>query len=145
MINPQSQVSAELYIQAARAAVWQKFIRLPEWPDWQPAVQAAQWTDGGTAGGWQEGAHFQITQGQQVLHGVIRMVATESVTVWEVMDPALNAVYALHCTDQLGGCKVTLRYTVNGMRVLLFWLQRGRRQRQLSATLEALKAHVERR
>ena len=32
MIHPTFQVTAELYIHAARAAVWARFCRVTEWP-----------------------------------------------------------------------------------------------------------------
>ena len=142
MINPRSQISTELYIHAARAAVWQKFTQLHGWPTWQPTVSAVQWDEGD---GWQEGAHFQVRTGSQQLRCVIRMVSPETATVWEVLNAAHNAVYSLHCTDQLGGCKVTIRATYHGVAVLLLWLQRGRRQNELQTLLAALKAYFERR
>lgn len=142
MINPNSQISAELYIHAARAAVWRKFIELDDWPHWQPAVRAVQWDEND---GWREGARFQVEKDSQRLRCVIRMVSPESVTVWEVLNPALNAVYTLHCTDQLGGCKVTIRCTYHGVAALLLWIQRGKRLRELQALLAALKAYFDHR
>jgi len=140
MFNPRAQISANTYIQAARPAVWEKFTRLHEWPRWQPAVEATQWE---TGHGWQEGNRFRLTGSGHVDHCVVRMVSPGSVTVWEVDVPARSAVYTLHCTDQLGGCKVTLRCTYHGVAALWLWLQRGSRQRALQATLTALKMHFD--
>lgn len=140
MIHPQAEIHAEIYIHAASAAVWQKFTQLNAWPTWQPAVQTVAWQGESR---WQEGSRFQVTMEQQQLHCVIRMVSPPTVTVWEVLTPAMNAVYSLHCTDQVGGCKVVLRCTYHGVTALLLWLQRGRRRRALQTTLEALKRHFE--
>ncbi|MEZ4682018.1 MAG: SRPBCC family protein [Caldilineaceae bacterium] len=137
MINPRLQLQADLYIHAAREAVFHKFTRLHEWPAWQPGVTAVQWQQGNS---WQEDAQFMVdnSDGPGVCY-VIRMVSPGIATVWESTGPALNLVYTLHCTDQVGGCKVTLSCTYYGMAVVTRWLRRGQYQRQLQATLNALK------
>jgi hypothetical protein len=143
MINPQTKVQTDLYIHAARAAVWQKYTRLHDWPAWQPTVQAAQWRQGER---WQEGAQFTVRdQNGQTTNYVIRMVAPESVTVWETLNAPLNAVYSLHCSEQVGGCKVTLSCTYHGVAALANLLLSGRRRSQLVRQLHALKQHFERR
>jgi hypothetical protein len=143
MIKPTTKIQTDLYIHAAREAVWQKFIRLHEWPAWQPNVSTVQWQQGDS---WQEGAHFAVRASQgQAVNYVIRMVAPARVTVWETLNPALNTVYTLHCADQVGGCKVTLSCTVHGFAALATWVQQGRRRHQLHAQLEALKRYFDRK
>ncbi len=142
MFNPRMQISANRFIQAARPAVWKKFTRLAEWPRWQPQVDATGWESGE---GWQEGHRFRYTHSGHVSHALIRMVSPGAVTVWEVESPAGSAVYTLHCTDQLGGCKVVLRCTYHGVAVLWLWLQRGQRQQELQAILTALKTDFDQR
>lgn len=142
MIRPRTKVHAELYIHAASAAVWRRFTQLQEWPTWYPDVIATQWREGV---GWQEGATFQVqANGERTTQYVIRMVSSESVTVWEAVNPALTVVYSLHCADQVGGCKVTLTATYHGMAALSLWA-RGQRQRRLTAILAALQQTFERR
>lgn len=146
MINPQIQIEAETQIHAARAAVWHKFIALHEWPHWFPAVKAATWEVGH---GWQEGSQFQVRfqagDRQQTWRSIIRMVSTESVTVWEVLEPSERAVYTLHCNDQLGGCKVTIRCRYHGLTALWHWVQRRQRRQTLDEILAALKTHFAQR
>lgn len=143
MIRPKTQRNAELYIHAAPAAIWQRFTRLDGWPAWQPDVHSVQWLEGDK---WQEGARFAISSlDGQTTRFVIRMVAPATATVWESLDPALNAVYTFHCTDQLGGCKVTMSCTFHGFSVLTAWLPFSRHQAQLQQVLEALKSHFERK
>ena len=138
MIRPQMQIQAELYIHTARESIWRKFTRLADWPAWQPDVIAIQWRLGNN---WQEEAQFEVHYARQKKSRyIIRMVSPGMVTVWEDMGPAQTAVYMLHCTDQVGGCKVTLSCTYHGVAVALQWLQRSRRQRQLRSILEALQA-----
>ena len=143
MIHPKRRFSSELYIHEATAAIWQKFIQLDGWPTWQPDVNGVQWLAGMA---WQEDAQFAVaTSSGQTTRFVIRMVAPGSVTVWESTSPALNAVYAFHCTDQVGGCKVTMSCTYHGFSALGSWFQTGRYRAQLNQTLVALKAHFDRK
>lgn len=143
MIHPKKTIRSELYIHAAPAAIWQKFIHLPGWPTWHPQVSSAQWLEGEQ---WQEGAHFTITAPSgHTNHFVIRMVSPELVTVWESLSPTLNAVYSFHCTDQVGGCKVTMSCTFHGFAALSSLLQSGRRKSELRQPLEALKKYFDRK
>ncbi len=139
MIRPQTKIQADLYIHAAKEAVWQKYTRLPDWPTWQPHVAAVQWQQGDR---WQEGAQFEVRdrQGRRVTY-VVRMVVPGSVTVWETLNPAVSSVYSFHVADQVGGCKATFSATYHGLAALTLWLQRGQRRQQLQATLDALKAY----
>ena len=137
MIKPQSQISAELYIHVARAAVWHKFTQLHGWPTWQPMVDAVQWDEGD---GWQEGSRFQVRSGSRHLQCIIRMVSPETVTVWEVVNPAHSAVYTVHCTDQMGGCKVTMRATYHGVSAVLLWVQRRRAQSRIRSVSDCAQS-----
>lgn len=138
MIRPSRQIKLERYIHAAPAAVWQKFTRLPSWPTWYPGVAAVAWLEGDR---WQENHCFVVTTSQGERHRfIIRMVAPDAVTVWESMSASLNVVYSLHCTDQVGGCKVTIRCTYFGMSALRAWVQFGQQEAYLAAILDALKA-----
>ncbi len=143
MIRPQTKIQADLYIHAAKEAVWQKYTQVHDWPTWQPNVSAVAWRQGDR---WQEGAQFAVHDGQGgTATYIIRMVVPNSVTVWEAMNPAVSTVYSFHVADQVGGCKVTFSATYHGLGALTLWLQRGHRRRQLQATLEALKAYFGRK
>ncbi|MCB0084108.1 MAG: SRPBCC family protein [Caldilineaceae bacterium] len=143
MIHPRKELKSERYIHAAPAAVWQKFTQLHGWPGWYPEVSSVKWLDGDQ---WREGAHFALTNSQgETYRFVIRMVAPGSATVWESLSPALNAVFTFHCTDQVGGCKVTMGCTYHGIAALTVWLQYGRHQAQVTRPLDALKAHFDRK
>ncbi len=142
MIWPSTTLNAEIHIHAARLAVWDKFTRLREWPQWRSDVQVITWQNGDR---WQEGAHFSMQQGDQRRAYLIRMVSHGNVTVWEEEGGALSPVYSLQLSDQLGGCKVSLRCTYHGFGVLGALLQRARQQQQLRELLEALKRLIERK
>ena len=58
MIHPTFQITEELYIHAARAAVWSRFCRVPDWPRWRADVANATWVRGQS---WQEGAQFTVS------------------------------------------------------------------------------------
>jgi len=139
MIRPQKRIQADLYIHAAKEAVWQKFTDVRDWPTWQPAVSAVRWQQGDR---WQEEAQFAVRDGQgRVTTYIIRMAVPGSVTVWEAMNIATSTVYTLQTADQVGGCKVTLSATYHGLGALTSFLQYGHRRQQLQATLQALKAY----
>jgi len=143
MIHPNKTIRTELYIHAASVAVWQKFIQLHDWPQWYPAVRTVQWLNGER---WQEGSRFAITTPHgQTNRFVIRMVSPESVTVWESLSPTLKAVYSFHCTDQVGGCKVTMSCTFHGFAALTSFLQSGRRRAELRQPLVSLKDYFDRK
>ena len=142
MIWPSTTLNAEIHIHAARLAVWEKFIRLREWPQWRNDVQATQWQSGER---WQEGACFVIQQALQHRGYLIRMVSVGNVTVWETTDGATAAVYSLHLSDQLGGCKATLRCTYHGFGAVGALLGRRGQNQQLRDQLAALKQAIERK
>jgi len=120
MVQPTFQVSAEIYIHAARAAVWDRFRRLTEWPRWRTDVAGAHWLQDQT---WAEGAQFAVRPTgmgmTQPVTYIIRMVVPADTTVWENSSGGQGAVYSLHLSDQVGGCKVTLRCTFHGWGSLL--------------------------
>ena len=138
-------VTAEVYIHAARAAVWDKFTQLTDWPRWDSSILAARWVSGGA---WQENARFELRQqggfGATTTIAVIRMVVPGDTTVWEAETNA-QIVHSAHFRDDLGGCKVQLRDTYHGLAVLTHWPWRGSQQSRLEARLHALKAYIERK
>jgi hypothetical protein len=143
MIQPTFQVSEEIYIHAARAAVWQRFSRLTNWPRWRADVTAAKWIDGQA---WQEGAQFTIQSagsGAKSVPYLIRMVVPADTTVWESNSIGQGVVYSLQLTDQVGGCKVSLRCTFHGWGSLLKRLTYASETAKLRTMLSSLKESVE--
>lgn len=145
MILPTLQVTEEIYIHAAREAVWAHFCRVMEWPRWRTDVAKASWVQGQT---WQEDAQFTIQptrQGaMQPIIYLIRMVVPATTTVWEDPRSGQEVVYSLHVTDQVGGCKVILRCTFHGWGSLLKRLTGAAERAKLRAILADLKEAVER-
>ena len=144
MIHPTFQVREEIYIHAAREAVWAHVTRLRDWPQWRADVAKAVCVQGQ---GWQEGAQFTLypvdspAQPQQF---IIRMVVPADTTVWESGDGGQGVVYSLHLVDQVGGCKVSLRCTFHGWGSLLKRLTSVGEAAKAQAFLTALKTAVER-
>lgn len=144
MIQPTLQVSEDIYVHAAREAVWEYFCRLREWPRWRPDVARATWVQGQL---WQEGAQFTIEPTHSLPQSVtylIRMVVPDDTTVWENNSPGPGVVYSLHLADQVGGCKVTLRCTFHGWGSLLKRLTSVAEKAKLQTLLVGLKAALER-
>lgn len=146
MINPTLTVESDIYIHAARGAVWEKFTDLDTWPRWNPSVLVAQWRSGNR---WQEGATFSIQQqsrwGERTRLAVIRMVVPDDTTVWESGGGGQQTVHSAHLTDDLGGCKIRLRETYHGPWVFALYLGRGQQRARLETALREFKAYIERR
>ena len=146
MINPTLTVESDIYIHAARGAVWEKFADLDTWPRWNPSVLTAQWRSGNR---WQEGATFSIQQqsrwGERTRLAVIRMVVPDDTTVWESGGGGQQTVHSAHLTDDLGGCKIRLRETYHGPWVFALYLGRGQQRARLETALREFKAYIERR
>lgn len=145
MIHPTFQITEELYIHAARAAVWSRFCRVPDWPRWRADVAKATWVRGQS---WQEGAQFTVSavnnSPAQPQTFTIRMAVPDDTTVWENSNPGQGVVYSLHLTDQVGGCKVTLRCTFHGWGSLLKRVTATSEKAHLHTVLAALKEALER-
>lgn len=142
MIHPNYQIATDLYIHAARAAVWSRFCRVSEWPRWRIDVDKVTWVRGHT---WQEGAQFTVfnpTTGPETY--TIRMAVPDDTTVWENNSAGQGLVYSLHLTDQVGGCKVTFRCAFHGWGSLLKRVTAGVEKARLHTVLTALKETVER-
>lgn len=149
MISPSFTLGAEIYIHAARGAVWQKFSHLDEWPHWQPTIRAAHWSALPPQGHWQENARFRLEEqgriGTTVRTAIVRMVVPDATLVWESSAPNLTIVHSAHFTDELGGCKLQLRNTYHGLAALPLFFWRSGQQGQLEQSLRNLKEWVERR
>lgn len=145
MITPTHTTSAEIYIHVARGTAWQKFIQISDWPRWDSSILVADWLSGEV---WQEGARFQLRQqnrfGATTTTAVIRMVVPSDTTVWE-SETGLPIVYSAHFYDDLGGCKVQLRYTGSAVAIFAHYLGQGSGQSRLESNLRAFKEYVERR
>lgn len=145
MIHPTFQVTAELYIHAARAAVWVRFCRVTEWPRWRADVAKAAWVQGHS---WQEGTRFTIVSANHTAEQpqifTIRMAVPDDTTVWENSNSSQGAVYSLHLADQVGGCKVILRCTFHGWGSFLKRLSAASEKAHLNTLLTALKEAIER-
>lgn len=144
MIHPTFQVNEEIYIHAAREAVWARWGRVGDWPRWRMDVSQATWV---TRQQWQEGATFalQSTNGNAAeLRYLIRMVVPADTTVWETGSGGQGMVYSLHLADQVGGCKVSLRCTFHGWGSLVKRLNTAGEKAKLQTILTALKTAVER-
>jgi hypothetical protein len=145
MIHPTVQLSADLYIHAAREAIWARFCHVTDWPRWRADITNARWVYGHT---WQEGAQFTLqpvgSGAAQPLTFIIRMVVPADTTVWESVNTSQGMVYSLHLADQVGGCKATLRVTFHGWGSLLKRLTSAGEKAKVYTLLAALKAAVER-
>jgi hypothetical protein len=145
MITPTLTISAEIYIHVARGTVWQKFTQISDWPRWNSPIIAAHWADGEL---WQEGARFQWREQNRfaatTTTAVIRMVVPSDTTVWE-SEANLPIVYSAHFHDDLGGCKVQLRYTCHALAAFALYVRQGGIQKRLERNLHAFKEYVERR
>ncbi|MBX3015309.1 MAG: SRPBCC family protein [Caldilineaceae bacterium] len=143
MIQPTLQVTATQYIHAARAAIWERFCRLADWPRWRTDVAQATWVQGTT---WAEEAQFRLTptpQGSTPSQYMIRMVVVDDTTVWERVGAGPTVVYSLHLDDQVGGTKVTLRSNFYGWHSLLQRVRYQSEAASLRAILDDLKREVE--
>lgn len=138
MIHPTLQVTAEIYIHAAREAVWARFCRLTDWPHWRADVAQTSWVRGQS---WTEDARFRVQPagGGSASDYLIRMVVPADTTVWETGDAGQGMVYSLQLTDQVGGCKGTLRCTFHGWGSLLKRLNQASEAARLHAILNDLK------
>lgn len=144
MIHPTFQVKEELYIHAAREAVWAHVTRLSHWSQWRSDVAKTAWVQGPR---WQEGAQFAIyptISTTQPQHFIIRMVVQADTTVWESSGGGQTVVYSLQLVDQVGGCKVSLRATFHGWGSLLKRLTSVGEAAKMQAFLTALKTDIER-
>ncbi len=144
MIHPTFQVNEEMYIHAAREAVWAHWVRVGDWPRWRTDVSRATWIAGQP---WQEGASFVLQPsgaGAGEERYLIRMVVPADTTVWETGRGGQEMVYSLRLVDQVGGCKVLLRCTFHGWGSLLKRLNTAGETARLQAMLAALKVAVER-
>lgn len=144
MIHPTFQVNEEIYIHAAREAIWERWIRIGDWPRWRMDVRQATWLTGQQ---WHEGATFalQSTDGSAAEQRyLIRMVVPADTSVWENGRGGQEMVYSLRLVDQVGGCKVLLRCTFHGWGSLLKRLNPTGEKARLQAILAALKVAVER-
>lgn len=142
MIHPHYQITTDLYIHAARAAVWSHFCRVSGWSRWRADVTQAAWMRGQS---WQEGAQFTVASphaGSEIF--TIRMAVPDDTTVWENTTASQGSVYSLHLTDQVGGCKVSFRCTFHGWGALLKRVNAGAEKARLHTVLVALKDAVER-
>ncbi|MCE7981193.1 MAG: hypothetical protein DYG89_08390 [Caldilinea sp. CFX5] len=143
MIHPTFQVSEEIYIHAAREAVWARWIRIGEWPRWRSDVSLAKWLDKEQ---WREGATFVLQPANGVVtqqRYLIRMVVPADTTVWENNSRSQGVVYTLHLADQVGGCKVALRCIFHGWGSLLKRFNAVGEKARLHTLLTALKMVVE--
>ncbi len=85
MADPIFQVESELYIHAARGAVWQAFTRLDEWPRWNSEIVATRWVEGEP---WQEGSIFELRHRSLFnrvtsTEAILRMVSPTRTATWE--------------------------------------------------------------
>ncbi len=146
MIDPTLLIEAEVYLHAARAAVWEKFIGIGEWPRWQLNLLAARWVKDAS---WQEGAHFALERqgwwGRHSEQAVIRMAVAGDTTVWESSGVGLHTVHSAHLSDDLGGCKLRWRQTIHGPLVVARYWGQGRARSGLASALGEFKAYVERK
>ena len=144
MINPTLQVSADLYIHAAAAAVWQKLSRLEEWPRWNSQILEARWLQGDA---WQEGSVFQLRHkslfGTTTTTATVRMCVPGDTVVWESTGAGMTIVSGAQFRDEVGGCKLTARHTYHGVVVYALHLIRHRQQKILEAAMRELKESVE--
>ena len=141
------QIEREIYVHAARDAVWQKYCRVEAWPSWAPAVTNVTWPLGAT---WAEGTDFQVKRrialGFDVsFDATIQMSVPGSVTVWEGRAPALIVVSSFQVTDSLGGSNAQLQMTYHGPGALFLLLLRAPLTSQISTALSRFKTYVERK
>ena len=138
------QVQDELFIQAAREAVWRKFTRLHEWPLWNSEILAADWVSGEP---WTEGARFSLRHrsllGETTTVAVLRMVSPGRAAVWESQALGMTIVNSANFADDLGGCKLTARHAYHGAGSLVLRVFKARQQATLARAMRELKTVVE--
>ena len=145
MINPSFQVQDEIYIHAASQAVWRKFSRLSEWPQWNSEILAARWVQGDE---WQEGSilelrHKSLFGTEATTTAVIRMCVPGNTVVWESRTAGMTVVNSASFADDVGGCKLTARHAYHGMPTLALRLLSGRQRSNLEQAMRELKRFVE--
>lgn len=145
MGSPVFQVQSELYIHAARGAVWQAFTRLADWPRWNSEILAAGWLEGKP---WQEGSIFELRHRSlfnavTTTQAVLRMVAPESTAVWESNAGGMQVVHTVNLRDDLGGCRLSARHAYHGAPAYGLRLLAGRQQAKLDHAMRELKEYVE--
>jgi hypothetical protein len=138
-------VTAELYIHASSAAVWQKLSLLDQWPRWNSEVLGVRWTEGKP---WADGARFAIRHRTFLgltteTTATVRMCVPGNAAVWESQGFGLTVVNSVNFKDVVGGAKLTATHTYHGPLVWLIQLSVARQQKLLETAMQALKGFVE--
>ena len=138
------EVRAEVQIQAARTAVWKRFLEISEWPLWHEQIHSVEW---GSGPPWSENAEL-LFQASPLFIEVsfkanLRLVSEGRLIVWESQVAGLTAVHAFEFSDSLGGCLLQERETYHGPASAMFVLLRGRQSRMFSRSLHNFKILVE--
>lgn len=138
------QVQDEVYIQAAREAVWRKFANLQDWPRWNSEVLETEWISGEP---WVEGARFALRHrsllGVTTTEALLRMVSPARAVVWESSVMGMTVINSANFADDLGGCKLTAKHAYHGAGALVLRLFKARQQRILAQAMRELKSYVE--
>ena len=134
----------QLYV--ARATVWQAFIRLQDWPQWNTEIVAAAWVHGDP---WLEGSTFELRHRsllgtETTTSALLRLVAPGMSAVWESAALGIHVVNSAHLKDNLGGCKLTAKHSYRGIGAAGLRLIKGRQQAKLDTAMQELKRYCER-
>lgn len=138
------EVRAEVQIQAARAAVWEKFLDISQWPLWHEQIGSVEWSAGLP---WTEGAELRLLVSPLFVavpvKAHVRMISERRMIVWESHSRGLTAVHAFEFSDSLGGCLLQERETYHGPAAAVFTLLQGRQSRAFSRSLHNFKSLAE--
>ena len=145
MADPIFQVESELYIHAARGAVWQAFTRLDEWQRWNSEIVATRWVEGEP---WREGSIFELRHRSLFnrvtsTEAILRMVSPMRTAAWESAAGGIQVVNSATLRDDVGGCLLTARHAYHGRAAHGLRLLAGRQQAKLDNAMRELKAYVE--
>ncbi len=138
------EVRAEIQIQAARQAVWQKFLDVSTWPRWHLQIAGAEWLVGPA---WSDGSVLRLTVSPffvpVAVTAQIKSVSPQNLVVWEGHVAGLTAVHVFEFKDSLGGCLVQEKETYHGPGASLMSLLQGRQARAFRISLHNFKTLVE--
>jgi hypothetical protein len=147
-------VTATRLIRVASGSLWEKWLDLYRWPQWQPETMRAEWVQGQP---WEVGSTFLLLRRGPFrwLHGIpgaaarrftgkVLSTATESLLVWELSPTSGRwfgpvVVQSVRLAPAPGGTTVSLTLSAHGLGpALLTPLLGGPLHAQAEATLEAL-------
>ena len=140
-----ANITADIYIHAAPAAVYRRFADISGWSTWYPGVVSARWRSGSN---WSDGAEMALRVRNALgmtVEGTatVRMSVPNRALVWETQMMGSSIVATANFEEEVGGCKLVIQKTYHGALAAMLPLLRGRQAGQLERGLAVLKREIE--